>query len=499
MGLEELLSEIMEKEDVRSLLSELRSRLQKKEVQTAECVDAKLVRRLQDLLMHEDAKTRKNAALLLGDLADEIYKLSDWVMVRDALWNSYRKEQTKFVWNAYIKALASYDCESLRDEMVSERKRLQQQDVAEEDKKHVRQLLEQLDALLADYEKKETYTFGGIKKKHPLILTTEPYMQEILLEQVKELGYTDARVVPRGVRVLADTLDTLQSLRIYREILFVIRFRSQTIAAEKNLAQAIVTSELLPLLEEVYGKKKQYPFVLRMGTEVESKKTKQIAYDIEKNSDNRLQNRPKDAIVELLSKQKKDGTSIVYARLSGCEANRFSYRKHVLPTSMSPIIAAQMVEWIEPYLQENAHVIDPFCGVGTLLIERMKKKRTRDVYGIDSYGEAIAYARDDAEAAKVSIYFINRDYFDFTSSYLMEELITEFPRMEHKEREEVDRFYQRFFDKTSEITAKDAMIFALSTEEQALKKQLRLHDEFQLVRQIPMRGREQIYILKKRG
>ena len=81
----------------------------------------------------------------------------------------------------------------------------------------------------------------------------------------------------------------------------------------------------------------------------------------------------------------------------------------------------------------------------------------------------------------------------------MEEVITEFPRMEHKEREEVDRFYQRFFDKTSEITAKDAMIFALSTEEQALKKQLRLHDEFQLVRQIPMRGREQIYILKKRG
>ena len=95
MGLEELLSEIMEKEDVRSLLSELRSRLQKKEVQTAECVDAKLVRRLQDLLMHEDAKTRKNAALLLGDLADEIYKLSDWEMVRDALWDSYRKEQTK--------------------------------------------------------------------------------------------------------------------------------------------------------------------------------------------------------------------------------------------------------------------------------------------------------------------------------------------------------------------------------------------------------------------
>ena len=37
------------------------------------------------------------------------------------------------------------------------------------------------------------------------------------------------------------------------------------------------------------------------------------------------------------------------------------------------------------------------------------------------------------------------------------------------------------------------MVFALSTEEGILKKQLRLHEEFQLVRQIPMRGREQIY------
>ncbi len=44
MGLEELLSEIMGKEDVRSLLSELKKQITEKE-QTAECVDAKLVKR----------------------------------------------------------------------------------------------------------------------------------------------------------------------------------------------------------------------------------------------------------------------------------------------------------------------------------------------------------------------------------------------------------------------------------------------------------------------
>lgn len=282
-------------------------------------------------------------------------------------------------------------------------------------------------------------------------------------------------------------------------MLFVIRFRSQTLAAEGNLAQAIALSELLPLLEEVYGKKEKYPFALRMQMDADSKKTKQLAYAIEEGSQGRLTNRPKDAVIELLPRQKKDGTYVVYARVLGQEDKRFTYRKQALPTSMAPVVAAEMVELIRPYLKEEAHVIDPFCGLGTLLIERMQAGRTRDVYGIDSFGEAVLYGRQDAEAAKKNIYFINRDYFDFTSSYLMEEVITEFPRMENKEREEVDQFYRRFFDKTSEITADQAMVFALSTEEGILKKQLRLHEEFQLVRQIPMRGREQIYILKKRG
>lgn len=81
-------------------------------------------------------------------------------------------------------------------------------------------------------------------------------MREALLAQVQDLGYADARMVGRGVRLLTDSLDKLSQIRIYREMLFVIRFRGQTLAAEENLAQAIVLSELLPLLEEVYGKRK---------------------------------------------------------------------------------------------------------------------------------------------------------------------------------------------------------------------------------------------------
>ena len=71
--------------------------------------------------------------------------------------------------------------------------------------------------------------------------------------------------------------------------------------------------------------------------------------------------------------------------------------------------------------------------------------------------------------------------------------------MEHKDREEVDDFYHKFFEKTMEVTSEQAVLILLSTEESCMKKQLRLHKEFALIRQIPMRGRENIFIIKRRG
>ncbi len=41
------------------------------------------------------------------------------------------------------------------------------------------------------------------------------------------------------------------------------------------------------------------------------------------------------------------------------------------------------------YLKEEAQVLDPFCGVGTMLIERNQVKKAKVMYGVDLYGEAI--------------------------------------------------------------------------------------------------------------
>lgn len=88
----QLFTELQEKKNVRSNLSALRASLKEAtEEQKAQAIE--FVRGHEDLvfgfLQEEDAKTRKNAALLLGDLAVQ--------NALQPLWKAYTREQTLFV------------------------------------------------------------------------------------------------------------------------------------------------------------------------------------------------------------------------------------------------------------------------------------------------------------------------------------------------------------------------------------------------------------------
>ena len=64
----------------------------------------------------------------------------------------------------------------------------------------------------------------------------------------------------------------------------------------------------------------------------------------------------------------------VFIKLYSFKDNRFDYREKVLPTSINPVTAAIIMKSISKWLKPNAKVIDPFCGTGTMLIERAKSK-----------------------------------------------------------------------------------------------------------------------------
>ena len=110
-------------------------------------------------------------------------------------------------------------------------------------------------------------------------------------------------------------------------------------------------------------------------------------------------------------------------------------------------------------MKEDAQVLDPFCGVGTMLIERHKAVRANTSYGIDIQEDAILKARENAEAARQVIHFINRDFFQFTHDYLFDEVITNMPfKIGRLTDDEVYDIYKRFFQIIPDFLKKGSVL-----------------------------------------
>ena len=144
---------------------------------------------------------------------------------------------------------------------------------------------------------------------------------------------------------------------------------------------------------------------------------------------------------------------------------------------------------------ENAQIIDPFCGVGTMLIERDIRVPAREKYGMDIFGEAIDGARENAALAGEQINFIHRDFFDFKHDYLFDEIVTNMPVRGKMTREQLDRLYEKFFRKALTILEKEAVIVMYTGEIGFVKKQLRLHREFSLLEEYCMQSKAGCYLL----
>ena len=116
------------------------------------------------------------------------------------------------------------------------------------------------------------------------------------------------------------------------------------------------------------------------------------------------------------------------------------------------------------------------------------------MYGIDSFGEAISKARDNTRLANREVYYINRNFFDFSHEYLFDEIITNMPDRGKKTKEEHDQFYGSFFTKAAELLQERGKIFLYSNEKNYVKKQLRLHKEFTLLQEYGMDDKENYHL-----
>lgn len=129
--------------------------------------------------------------------------------------------------------------------------------------------------------------------------------------------------------------------------------------------------------------------------------TKKLADGLMLESGGTLLNDISDYEVELRLIEKKSGGFLPLLKFSNLPDRRFAYRRKSIAASMQPALAAILMELAKPYQKEKARVLDPFCGVGTLLFERNYALHADTLYGVDVFGQAIQGARENAAAAGI--------------------------------------------------------------------------------------------------
>jgi predicted RNA methylase len=277
-----------------------------------------------------------------------------------------------------------------------------------------------------------------------------------------------------GVLVETEHLEKLMQLRTYREMVFPLPLDGYLTDNPVEAAKAIWESDVMSLLNGLHKEAGEYYFRIECKSAMDLEKrsifTRKLATELEDLSKGQLINSTSDYEVELRLIANKDGLFYPCLRLLTIKNPRFDYRKNAIAASIHPSTAALIMELAKDYLKEDAQIMDPSCGVGTMLIERNKKVPAREMYGTDIYGEAIAFARENTELAGMRINYIHRDFMDFKHDYLFNEIVTNMPLRGQKTKQEMDAFYAKFFEKVQTHLTKNAVVIMYTNEIGFVKK-----------------------------
>lgn len=444
-------------------------------------------------LEHEDAKVRKNAALILGKLQAQEAALP--------LYEAYQKETQRFVKSDYLTALAQLDYKEFIPELEKRLADLEAYQPAENEEKHVREEMTALRKMVSVKKSRKHLVFQGYQEEYEVILTTGKVHQEVTSRQIRN---GKILCMKSGVRVKTNDIRELLEIPTYREMLFLLSIRTLQPKPEQG-AEALAQSNLLELLRRAHKTEEKCRFRLgihsRMSLEKRGEFAKKLAFALEKATSYQLENSTSDYEIEIRLMEKSDGTFLPLIKFFTFPDKRFQYRKNTIAASIRPEQAAVIAALAKPYMEQDAQIIDPFCGVGTMLLERNRVCPARVMYGVDIFGKAILGARENTEIAGQTAYYINRNFFEFTHEYLFDEIITNMPERGQKSKEEQDAFYGKFFEKATEILREKGRIIMYSNEKNFVKKQLRIQKNFTMLQEYNMdeKDRYYLFIIEKRN
>lgn len=444
----EQLKHIQQNENSRDSIIEYKNSLRAGEFKA----DSEDVGYLISLLGVPDAKSRKHVALTLGYIGDE--------SAVTPLYEALEKEETEYVKSAYLTALKGINIDKIRTKLAELRNSLvsSNADAAEENKKHYDEQMEAYNQLLGSPAVK--HTFSGSEIPSEVILTTPKGLGQLTADGI---FIRTKKVLSLGVCAKIDSLNDVKKIRTYKEILYIVPDMKKLSADPYKAAEEAAESSFRNFLCERHKEDAPWGYriniISRMDDKKKSNYIKRFSGELERRSGGYFINQSSDYELELRLLENKERSFTALLKLFTVKDDRFSYRKEHVASSIRPELAANLMVLAADYLKSSVQVLDPFCGVGTMLIERYKYRKASPMFGVDTFGEAVEKAKKNASAADLEAYFINRDYFTFKHDYPFDEIITNMPfSLKAEDGDRIDEIYRKFFDYSRKLLKHGAAV-----------------------------------------
>lgn len=350
---------------------------------------------LEHALQTGDAKTRKNAARLMGALEDSRYEC--------ALLEALAREETRLVRPSLLLALGALGGQRAKAALEA----LPPPEASDPtQEKHAKEEAEALRRALGKLSPAVQHAFTGFSAPQSIVLLAPQGFSYLLQQELKALDIQASSSGAGEVYVATQDIHKLLRARCYYELLFPL---GTNLEADK--AAFALKGPFLHLLQHAHAGAP--PFFYRVecrNMENRSALVKQIVQAFDGDA---LVNNPSKYEAELRLEQQENGRLKASCKLYTIKDSRFSYRKRALPASIAPATAACIARYAKGFAPGAKRVLDPCCGSGTLLVEWGKLQKNAHLTGVDISKSTLEIARENIEAAGLHAGLIHKDCAKF--------------------------------------------------------------------------------------
>ena len=420
---------------------------------------------LESLLDCEDAKVRKNTAILMGKLADDAYV--------GALCRALAQETQQFVVPSILLALGAVGGEAAKTALLA-------YPLSQGEDVHA---IAQRDAYQKAYSKLFPHNpavFTGFSKAHHVLLAPVSGLMDSLLTEGREKGFPLKKMGGYAAILTAD-YPALFRMRCFYEAL--LPFGSVDQLTPETLSSAVIGNQLYSRLKEMHRIDGAFPMRLEIRN-AQVDRGKFASEFFQRLSAKEFYNAPSSYDIELRAVQKKK-KALLFIRLHTFSDPRYAYRLGTVPASIHPAAAAAAM-YLLPHRRKKAAILDPFCGSGTMLIERDFFEKTSKLNGVDISQKAVQLSEANAQAIGLDLKCFHRSIVGFVPKEPFDEVISNMPFGNRVGTHDSNLpLYREFFKQLPHYLKPGGIALLITNEKALLLRSARSVSELEFLKEVP--------------